>query len=312
MALPLPAAPSKPRSRFALRWYSWLFLAVAIGYGVSWAMHWDDRGVLWVLERFETPAGRQESVWLPDYRAVIDGKLLPGMEKDEASDISYNPQTKTLFSVMGKNPFLVELTLHGDVLRKMPLNGWSNPEGVAVMENGLMAVVDERDHSLTIVKVDPSTQQLNKADFPSYDLGPSKDQNKAFEGITWDKRNQQFLLGEERPPALFAWKSDGSQTLTGDKQKLPSKKLDMRNLSALAIDPRTGHLLVLSADSHLLLELDEKGEQVSFMTLLGGFNGLKNTIPRAEGVTMDEDGTLYMVSEPNLFYAFKKSAQAPL
>ena len=42
------------------------------------------------------------------------------------------------------------------------------------------------------------------------------------------------------------------------------------------------------------------------MTLLGGFNGLKNTIPRAEGVTMDEAGTLYMVSEPNLFYVFRK------
>ena len=269
-------------------------------------MHWDDRGVLWVVERFESPAKRQASVWLPDYRAVIDAKLLPGMEKDEASDLSYNPQTKTLFSVMGKNPFLVELTLQGDVLRKMPLNGWNNPEGVTVMENGLMAVVDERQHSLTIVKVDASTTALNKADFPSYDLGPSKDQNKAFEGVTWDKRNQQFVLGEERPPALFTWKSDGSQTLVGDKQKLANTKLDMRNLSALTIDPRTGHLLALSADSHLLLELDEKGEPVSFMTLLGGFNGLKNTIPRAEGVTLDENGNLYMVSEPNLFYRFEK------
>ena len=312
MAVSLPTFTPKPRSRFALRWYSWLLLVGAIVYGVAWAMHWDDRGVLWVVERFESPAKRQASVWLPDYRAVIDAKLLPGMEKDEASDLSYNPQTKTLFSVMGKNPFLVELTLQGDVLRKMPLNGWNNPEGVTVMENGLMAVVDERQHSLTIVKVDASTTALNKADFPSYDLGPSKDQNKAFEGVTWDKRNQQFVLGEERPPALFTWKSDGSQTLVGDKQKLANTKLDMRNLSALAIDPRTGHLLALSAESHLLLELDEKGEPVSFMTLLGGFNGLKNTIPRAEGVTLDENGNLYMVSEPNLFYAFKKSAQAPL
>ena len=306
MAVSLPSATPKPRSRFALRWYSWLLLVGVISYGLAWIMHWDDRGVLWVLERFESPAERQESVWLPDYHAVIDGKLLPGMEKDEASDVSYNPQTKTLFSVMGKNPFLAELSLQGDVLRKMPLNGWDNPEGVTVMENGLIAVVDERQHTLTIVKVDATTAALNKADFPSYDLGPSKDQNKAFEAITWDKRNQQLVLGEERPPALFTWKSDGGPTLSGDKQKLVSKELDMRNLSALAVDPRTGHLLVLSADSHLLLELDEKGEQVSFMTMLGGFNGLKNTIPRAEGVTMDEDGTLYIVSEPNLFYRFEK------
>ncbi|TDV47600.1 uncharacterized protein YjiK [Pseudomonas helmanticensis] len=294
------------RSRFALRWYVWLLLVIAAAYALAFAMHWDDRGVLWLQERFESQAEQKESIWLPDYRVVIDAKPLKGMEKDEASDLAYNPQTKTLFSVMGKNPFLAELTLQGDVLRKMPLVGWSNPEGLTVMENGLMAIVDERQHMLSIVKVDADTRELNIADFPKYDLGPSKDQNKAFEAITWDAQNQQLLLGEERPPALFTWKSDGSQTLKGDKQKLASDELDIRNLSALAIDPRTQHTLVLSADSHLLLELDEKGEQVSFMTLLGGFNGLKNTIPRAEGVTMDEAGTLYMVSEPNLFYRFEK------
>ncbi|WP_419708105.1 SdiA-regulated domain-containing protein [Pseudomonas sp. NFX224] len=306
MATP-PLSTLKPvrRSRFALRWYSWLLLVAAIAYGIAFAMHWDDRGVLWLQERFKSPAERQESIWLPDYQAVIDAKPLPGLEKDEASDLAYDPQSKTLFSVMGKNPFLVELSLQGDVLRKMPLVGWSNPEGVTVLGNGLLAIVDERDHLITIVKVDADTRELNIADFPKYDLGPSKDQNKAFEAIVWDSRNQQLLLGEERPPALFTWKGDG-QKLIGDKQKLASDELDVRNLSALAIDPRTGHTLVLSADSHLLLELDEKGEQVSFMTLLGGFNGLKKTIPRAEGVTMDEAGTLYMVSEPNLFYRFEK------
>ncbi|MGH8331620.1 MAG: SdiA-regulated domain-containing protein [Pseudomonas fluorescens] len=303
---PLPKLKTARRSRFVMRWYSWLLLVAAAAYGLAFAMHWDDRGVLWVLERFESPAERQESIWLPDYRAVIDAKVLPGMEKDEASDLAYDPQSKTLFSVMGNKPFLVELTLQGDVLRKMPLVGWSNPEGVTVMGNGLLAIVDEREHMLSIVKVDADTRELNIANFPKYDLGPSKDQNKAFEAIVWDPRNQQMLLGEERPPALFTWKSNDGQTLTGDKQKLTSDELDIRNLSALAIDPRTGHTLVLSADSHLLLELDEKGEQVSFMTLLGGFNGLKKTIPRAEGVTMDEAGTLYLVSEPNLFYRFEK------
>jgi uncharacterized protein YjiK len=303
---PLPTLKTARRPRFFMRWYSWLLLAVAAAYGLAFAMHWDDRGILWVLERFESPAERQESIWLPDYRVVIDAKPLPGMEKDEASDLAYNPQTKTLFAVMGKNPFLAELTLQGEVLRKMPLVGWSNPEAVTVMGNGLLAIVDEREHLLTIVKVDADTRELNIANFPKYDLGPSEDQNKAFEAVAWDAHKQQMLLGEERPAALFTWKSSDGQTLTGDKQKLASDELDIRNLSALAIDPRTRHTLALSADSHLLLELDEKGEQVSFMTLLGGFNGLKKTIPRAEGVTMDEAGTLYMVSEPNLFYRFEK------
>ena len=304
---PLLNPPARRPSRFGLRWYYWLLLLVVLLYGLVIAMHWDDRGALWVLERFESKKEQGESVWLPDYTAVIDAKALPGIEKDEASDLAYSPLTKTLFSVMGKNPFLVELTLEGDVLRKIPLDGWSNPEGLTVMENGLLAIVDERNHVLTVVKIDANTQRLNRADFPQYDLGVSKDQNKAFEAIAWDPRRQQLLLGEERPPAMFIWKSDGSQVLTGEKQKVPSDELDLRNLSALSVDPRTGHTLVLSADSHMLLELDELGEQVSFMTLLGGFNGLKETIPRAEGVAIDEQGTLYMVSEPNLFYRFEKT-----
>ncbi|WP_122664050.1 SdiA-regulated domain-containing protein [Pseudomonas viridiflava] len=289
-----------------IRWYGLLLLVVVIGYGIAYAMHWDDRGLLWLGERFESPSERSASVWLPDYVVDVDAKALPGMEDDEASDVSYNPVTKTLFAVMGKNPFLVELTLKGDVLRKIPMLGWSNPEAVAVMENGFMAIADERQHQLSIVKVSPETTALNFADFPSYDLGASKNQNKAFESVAWDPRRQQLVLGEERPAAMFTWASNGSDVLTGGKQKVINKSLDLRNLSSLTVEPRTGHTLALSADSHMLLELDEKGEQVSFMTLLGGFNGLKDTIPRAEGVAFDEDGNLYIVSEPNLFYSFHK------
>ncbi|MBM3108382.1 SdiA-regulated domain-containing protein [Pseudomonas sp. V1] len=309
MATPLPSGKSVPSARkrgLALRWSTWLAAAAIIGYGVAIAMHWDDRGLLWLQEGFESPVEQKASIWLPDYNVDIDAKVLPGMEDDEASDLTYNPISKTLFAVMGKNPFLVELTLEGDVLRKIPLVGWSNPEGVAALEGGRLAIVDERDHKMTIVTLNADTRSLNVADFPQYDLGPSENQNKAFEAVAWDPRQQRIVLGEERPPALFTWNSDGHSPLTGDKQPLPNDELDLRNLSALGIDPRTGHMLVLSADSNMLLELNEAGEQVSFMTLLGGFNGLNKRIPRAEGVAMDDQGTLYIVSEPDLFYRFKK------
>jgi len=295
---------SSRRPRVPVAWL--LIVLVVILVGLSYAWQWDARGLLWLREQTASTAERKASVWLPDYHVVIDGKPLAGLEKDEASDLSYDAASKTLYSVMGKNAFLAELSLTGDVLRKIPLMGWSNPEGVAVLGNGLIAIVDERQHLMTIVTVTPETKTLNIADFPKYDLGPSVDQNKAFEGVAWDPRNQQILLGEERPPALFSWKADGSAVLKGDKQKLSSDNLIMRNLSALHADQKSGHLLALSAESHLLLELDEKGNEVSFMSLVRGLNGFAHTIPRAEGVTMGEDGTIYLVSEPNLFYSLKK------
>lgn len=306
----LPSSASKPaahKRRLLRRGSLWLAAAAVIGYGVAIAMHWDDRGLLWVKEGLESPVTQKESIWLPDYHADIDAKVLPGMEDDEASDLAYNPQTRTLFAVMGKNPFLVELNLDGDVLRKIPLVGWSNPEGVAVLEGGQLAIVDERSHDMTLVKVDGTTTTLNRADYTPYDLGESVKRNKGFEAVAWDPARQRIVIGEERPPTLFVLDSDGRSPLAGEKRPLPSTELDLRNLSALSVDPRTGHLLVLSADSNMLLELDEQGEQVSFMTLLGGFNGLSDTLPRAEGVAIDEQGTLYMVSEPNLFYRFRKN-----
>ena len=306
--MPSPSsAPATPKRRFFLRWPFGLAAAAVIGYGVAVAMHWDDRGALWVKESFESTAERSESVWLPDYKVDIDAKPLPGMDDDEASDVAFNPRTRTLFAVMGKNPILVELSLNGDVLRKIPLNGWNNPEGVAVLEDGYLAITDERLHDLTVVKVDAQTTSLNHDDFQNHDLGPSVKSNKGFEAVAWDPLRQRLVIGEERPPRLYTWKTDGRSPLTGEKQLLPSDELDLRNLSALGVDPRTGHLLVLSSDSNMLLELDEQGQQVSFMTLLGGFNGLQHTIPRAEGVAMDDKGNLYMVSEPALFYRFSKN-----
>lgn len=306
--MPFPSRASvSPKRPFYRRWPFGLAAAAVIGYGVISAMHWDDRGLLWIKEGFESQAERQESIWLPSYVVDIDAKPLPGMERDEASDLAFNPHTRSLFAVMGKHPFLVELTLDGDVLRKIPLVGWSNPEGVAILEDGQIAIVDERNHDLTLVKVDASTTSLNRADYQSHDLGETEDGNKGFEAIAWDLMRQRLVIGAERPPKMFTWGTDGRSPLKGERQPLASDELDLRNLSALGIDPRTGHLLALSADSNMLLELDEKGEQVSFMTLLGGFNGLADTIPRAEGVAMDDQGNLYMVSEPNLFYRFKKN-----
>jgi uncharacterized protein YjiK len=306
--MPSPSStPATPKRRFFLRWPFGLAVAAVVGYGVAVAMHWDDRGALWVKESFESAAERSESVWLPDYKVDIDAKPLPGMDDDEASDVAFNPRTRTLFAVMGKNPILVELSLDGDVLRKIPLNGWNNPEGVAVLEDGYLAITDERLHDLTVVKVDAQTTSLNHDDFQSHDLGPSVKSNKGFEAVAWDPLRQRLVIGEERPPRLYTWNTDGRSPLTGEKQLLPSDELDLRNLSALGVDSRTGHLLVLSSDSNMLLELDEQGQQVSFMTLLGGFNGLQDTIPRAEVVAMDDKGNLYMVSEPALFYRFSKN-----
>ncbi|MDH1540462.1 SdiA-regulated domain-containing protein [Stutzerimonas stutzeri] len=270
-------------------------------------LHWDDRTLLWLKEQNVPVATRDASIWLPGYKVSVEGKPLAGLDDDETSDLAYSPLTGTLFTVTGKLPMLVELSRTGEVLRRIALKGFANPEGVAVLENGNIAVTDERKRNLSIFTLTADTEELDIADAKPFDLGFPDAGNKGFEGIAWDPAQQRLLLGKERSPtAMFSLGSDGQRLLDQELRPLPSYGLGMRNLSALSVDPRTGHILALSAQSRLLLELDEKGDPVSFISLIGGRSGLEQRIPRAEGVAMDEDGTIYMVSEPNLFYVFRK------
>ncbi len=120
-------------------------------------------------------------------------------------------------------------------------------------------------------------------------------------------RTQSLLLAKEREPlGLFSLPFPGEDGAPGALQPLHAGHLFVRDLSSLTYDLRTGHTLVLSDESRLLLELDAAGQPVSFISLLGGQRGLKFSIGQAEGVAMDEDGTIYLVSEPNLFYVLRK------
>ena len=104
----------------------------------------------------------------------------------------------------------------------------------------------------------------------------------------------------------------GGQTVRRARGGRPGrdKRLFVRDLSSLQFDEGTGHLLALSDESRLVVELDTDGEPVSTLSLLRGMHGLKRSVPQAEGVAMDDRGVLYLVSEPNLFYVFSKDEPA--
>lgn len=80
----------------------------------------------------------------------------------------------------------------------------------------------------------------------------------------------------------------------------------MSDFSGLHFDKNSRHLLFLSDQSKTIAEVSLDGVQVSFADLESGFLGLKKDIPQAEGITMDDEGNLFIVSEPNLFYRFNK------
>ncbi len=76
--------------------FRWLLPAfvVLVGVVLTIVMHWDDRAGLWWKESQASQQLRDESIWLPGYRVVIDAKPLQGLEEDETSDLAYNPAAR--------------------------------------------------------------------------------------------------------------------------------------------------------------------------------------------------------------------------
>ena len=292
------------------RWLIVLLVVLGIGLLLANYRHWDDRLLFWLEQRQVSQAEQQQSIWLPGYRAVLQGKPVQGLEHDELSGLTYSAETNTLFSVTGNYPQLIELSLDGEVLRRIELHGFANPEGVEMLSGGRLAIIDERMRTLTTFKLGALTRSVTFTDHPSYDLGFADAGNKGFEGIAWDSRNEQVLLGKERGPlGLFIMPFPGEEGGAGALQPMASGHLFLRDISSLSYDARTGHALVLSDESQLLLEVDAQGEPVSFISLTRGMNGLHRSIGQAEGVTMDAAGNIYIVSEPNLFYVLRKEPE---
>lgn len=154
------------RSRLSRPRYWLSGIAVLAVITVVKTQHLDDRALLWWQEGHTPLVERLSSVWLPGYRAVIQAKALSGLEQDETSGLTYNPVTGTLFTVTGKNPLLVELSREGEVLRRIQLKGFSDPEAVEMMDNGRMAIVDERRRQLTTFILHDDDLELDAADFP--------------------------------------------------------------------------------------------------------------------------------------------------
>ena len=179
------------------------------------------------------------------------------------------------------------------------------------MDDGLIAITDERQHSLYILRLLPDSRELRiDQALQRVDLGYADDANKGFEGLAWDRANQRFLLGKEkRPIALFSLATDG-QKVTGELQELRDLGGIITDLAGLTVDPRSAHVLVLSQESHLLVELNKDYQPSNYIALLRGLHGLQHFIPQAEGVALDADGNLYIISERNLFYVFKKQPAA--
>jgi uncharacterized protein YjiK len=186
-------------------------------------------------------------------------------------------------------------------------------EGITYLGDNLLLLAEERQHALVVVELPDRPGALFREDYRALTLGLELGGNQGFEGTGYDRAGDRlFVVKEHSPRKLYEIRGlkasiEGDFNLEVIDREAWLENVFATDLSSVHYDERTGHLALLSDESKVLIELDgDNGKLISFRSLLGGFAGLQDSVPQGEGMTLDDRGNLYLVSEPNLFYRFER------
>ncbi|SHL22758.1 SdiA-regulated domain-containing protein [Phytopseudomonas punonensis] len=294
-----------------LRPWAWLLLLLLLvaGYQVR-ALHVDDRLYYWLT----TPAALQAapgSLTGRDYKVQVNARVVSGVD-DNLSGISYDNQRDQLWAVVNSPSELLAMNKSGEVLARYPLSGFSDVEDVTYLGDGMLLFVEEREQQMVVVPVPKQAGALFREDYRSLTLGIGRDGNQGFEGVGYDRAGDRLFVAKEHSPMKLYEIRGLKHSMQGDfglqiidHDEWIRDSVFATDLSAVHYDGRTGHLVLLSDESKRVMELDsESGKLIGYRPLDSDFAGLGKSVPQGEGMTFDDQGNLYIVSEPNLFYRF--------
>lgn len=265
---------------------------------------------IWPWEAMASVGPPGKAIGLAGYRVQVEAQPIAGVASD-VSGLTFDPDRRSLFAITNQRPEIIELSLQGKVLRRLPVSGLEDPEAIEYVAPGLYVVTDERSHTLVELRIGEATTAIDARSARRLSIGMERNGNKGFEGLAYDRAGDRLFVGKEKKP-LRIYEVSGFPSLGGIGERQlhianDAKRdaaLPIRDLSSLHFHAPSGHLLLLSDESRLVVELDAQGRPLERLVLRKGQHGLVNSVPQAEGLTMDDAGRLYVVSEPNLFYVF--------
>jgi len=290
--------------------WSWI-IAICFALG-SLAYYFKLEALAWYAWHSYKPAAHDNTFHLSNYQVTIDA--LPIAALKNASGLTHNVERNTLFTVLNQESKIIELDLQGHIVREVHVKGVDDMEGITHVTGNRYVIADERDNRLILAELDNDAQFLDVTNAPKLRLGVNASGNKNFEGVSWDDNHSRLLVAKERDPKYIMsvsgfFDADVSKPLNIDIKRLDAFdkaiKWSMRDLSSVTFHSETGHLLLLSDESRLIKEYDEEGNALGALALWKGFHGLKAHVPQAEGIAVGSDKSIYIMSEPNLFYVFK-------
>jgi uncharacterized protein YjiK len=245
----------------------------------------------------------------------------------EASGVTWNPDNDHLYIVEDEGRRIYETTTSGVVLSSMTLvsnnsdgspTGFEDTEGITYAGNGQFVLTEERRQALyQFTYVPGGTLTRNPAG--DVTLGDYVD-NIGIEGVSHDALTGGYWTVKEKDPEeVKLWQIDfatGAHSVISqfDPASLGLKDIAditvLSNIPSLAGKPDQQNLLLLSQESRKLVEVDRAGNALSMFDL----TAMSGSI---EGVTIDNNGTIYLVSEdvtgsdPHLFVLTPKPVPLP-
>ena len=244
---------------------------------------------------------------LGKYKLTVGPVLIDGV-RDNASGLAYNNSTKTLFMVLNGPPTLMEMNLAGMVKRKIELKGFDDTEGVVWIEGNTFGVVEERRRNLVILDVEPDAVSVDYNKCRKILVEPENYGNLGLEGIGYDPVRKMFIIVKEKnPKRIYTVKVNPNGQEISRLWDPETDLMGLLDLAGAEYDQATGYILIVSDESKCVVEVTNEGRELSRLSLEAGKNGLTETIPQPEGLTIDEQGNIYICSEPNIFYVFSKT-----
>lgn len=305
----------------ALRWLLTGSLLVVLGFAVYIGVrfyHIDNQLYRWwaVISPQTAPLVRTGSLPLQNYRMDIDARVVAGVDRN-LSGLAFNNDRQQLIAVINRPATLLTMDLEGRVLHRHRLRNASDVEAVAYLGNNRIALTEE-GRSRIIIATLPSTNNvemdLGNASSIELDLSlsnsdRSESSNAGFEGLGYDqKRDYLYVVKEHSPRGLYRISGIGKQIETGQMKvrvenlgSWLSKSSIGTDLSSVDVNEANGHVLLLSDESQSIVELDNTGAFANSLQIKD-VKSNHGGVPQAEGLALGLNGTLYMISEPNLFY----------
>lgn len=231
---------------------------------------------------------------------------IPSVRRD-ASALAVHAETGHLWTITDDKIRLVEFTNRGEFVREVKLSGFDDAEGLSYVDGNRFLIAEEARMRITLVDVPPGATKL-KADGPSIHIEVKSKKNKGLEGVSYDPATDTlFTVREGKPPGVFRVHP------VRDRERCETEEwsLDLAGLDDLSdtfFDPAVGWLWLLSHESQVAAAFDPQGERVMEVVLKKGHHGLLEDIEQAEGIARDQQGMLYICSEPNHVYRFRPNA----